>query len=77
MPEGASQSARAQELVGRYRSKSRELDIDDAARASTALGQMLVEVERAHRVQSDAAVRLAEEALASAARLLQDLDPVD
>ena len=77
MPEETSRSARAQELVGRYRSLSRALDIDDAARASVALGQMLIEVERAHRVQSEVAARLAEEALAAATRLLRDLDPAD
>jgi hypothetical protein len=77
MTEETSQYTRAQQLVGRYRSLSRELDIDDATRASTALGQMLVEVERAHRVQSDAAIRLAEEALAAANRLLHDLHSTD
>lgn len=70
-------SARAQELVGLYRSLSRELDIEDAARASTVLGHMLIEIERANRLQSDTAARLAEEALATATRLLQDLDAAD
>lgn len=77
MPENATMIGRAQELVGRYRSMSRELEIEDAARASTALGQMLIDVERAERTRGDAAARLAEEALAVATRLIHELDKTD
>ena len=77
MPESQSLIDRAQELVDRYRQVSRELELEDAARASSVLGQMLVEVERASRMRSAAAARLAEEAIAAATRLLQPLDPRD
>ena len=77
MTEEATLSARAHELVELYRSWSRELALEDAALASTVVGQMLIQVERAQRLQNDATARLAEEALAAATRLLHELDPTD
>ncbi len=75
MPVNLTLTERAQELVGTYRSVARELDVEDAAQASQAVAEMLVQVERAHRVQSDAAVRIAEEAVTVATRLLEELQP--
>jgi hypothetical protein len=77
MPEDASMTSRAQELVELYRSRSRDLQLEEAARASNVIGQMLVEVERAERLRSDVAVRLAEEALRAATLLLHHLHPND
>ena len=75
MPQQQTLTERAQELVETYRSLARDLDVEDAAQASQVVGQMLVHVERANRVQSDVAVRVAEEAIAAATRLFGELHP--